>query len=129
MFKYVAVICALVACTVAKPGLLLQTPLAAPAAIIAAPAPPLLTASSSQVVARNYNGIGVAPVIASAPLIRAVAPVAVPLAAPLVAKYAAYPLAAPIAAPLTSPVFARYAAAPLAAPLTYNAPLQHLHHF
>ncbi|EDW49779.1 GM19525 [Drosophila sechellia] len=67
---------------------------------------PVVTATSSQVIARNYKGITAAP---------AIAPVGAPLAAPVVAKYAAAPLAAP--------VVAKYAAAPLAAPLAYSSPL------
>ncbi|XP_026848581.1 cuticle protein 16.5-like [Drosophila persimilis] len=107
MFKFAAVILAVLACASAKPGFL-SAPLAytAPAAIVAAPGP-VVTATSSQVFARNYNGIAAAPVIA---------PVAAPLAAPVIAKYAAAPLAAP--------VIAKYAAAPLATPLAYHsAPL------
>ncbi|XP_033243221.1 cuticle protein 16.5-like [Drosophila miranda] len=100
MFKFAAVILAILACASAKPGFL-SAPLAytAPAAIVAAPAP-VVTATSSQVFARNYNGIAAAPVIA---------PVAAPLAAPVFAKYAAAPLANPLA----------YRSVPLA----YSAPL------
>ncbi|XP_034480918.1 uncharacterized protein LOC117786680 [Drosophila innubila] len=90
MFKFAAVIFAIIACVAAKPGLLLGQTLAysapvvaAPAAVVAAPAP-YVTATSSQVIARNYNGIASAPVIA-------------PVAAPVIAKYAAAPLAAPLA--------------------------------
>ncbi|KAI8041647.1 hypothetical protein M5D96_005912 [Drosophila gunungcola] len=70
------------------------------AAVVAAPAP-VVTATSSQVIARNFNGIAAAPVIA-------------PVAAPVVAKYAAAPLA------YTSPL--AYSS-PLAytSPLAYNA--------
>ncbi|XP_022231379.2 uncharacterized protein LOC111080208 [Drosophila obscura] len=100
MFKFAAVIFAILACASAKPGFL-SAPLAytAPAAFVAAPAP-VVTATSSQVFARNYNGIAAAPVIA---------PVAAPLAAPVIAKYAAAPLAAPLA----------YHSSPLA----YSSPL------
>ncbi|KAH8373384.1 hypothetical protein KR009_005023, partial [Drosophila setifemur] len=84
------VILALVAVAAAKPGLL-GAPLAytaplgytVPAAVVAAPAP-VVTATSSQVIARNYNGIAAAPVIA---------PVAARLSAPL--TYSA-PLAYPL---------------------------------
>lgn len=56
-----------------------------------APAPAVVTATSSQVIARNYNGIAAPLVAASAP-VPAVAPVA-PFAAPYFAAspYAAYP--------------------------------------
>ncbi|XP_032575819.1 cuticle protein 67 [Drosophila sechellia] len=114
MFKYAVVVLVLVACAAAKPGLLgaplaYTAPLAysAPAGVVAAPAP-VVTATSSQVIARNYNGIAAAPVIA-------------PVAAPVVAKYAAAPLAyaSPLAysAPLayTSPL--AYKALPVAAPV------------
>ncbi|EDX11071.1 GD14804 [Drosophila simulans] len=111
MFKYAVVVLALVACAAAKPGLLgaplaYTAPLAysAPAAVVAAPAP-VVAATSSQVIARNFNGIAAAPVIA---------PVAAPLAAPVVAKYAAAPLAAPLAysSPLAYSAPLSYAAAP-----------------
>ncbi|XP_030570099.1 cuticle protein 16.5-like [Drosophila novamexicana] len=113
MFKYLQtiVILAIIACASAKPGLLLGEQLAysapivaaAPAAVVAAPAP-YVTATSSQVFARNYNGIATAPVVAAAPV-----------AAPVVAKY--------VSAPLAAPVIAKYAAAPLAAPFAYSSPL------
>ncbi|XP_011181101.2 cuticle protein 16.5-like [Zeugodacus cucurbitae] len=92
MFKYAVVLFALIACAAAKPHILSAAPLAYAA--------PVVTATSSQVIARNYNGIAAAPIIAAAPV-----------AAPVVARYAA---AAPLAAPLVS---AHYAAAPLAAPV------------
>ncbi|XP_037933214.1 cuticle protein 16.5-like [Teleopsis dalmanni] len=113
MFKFVVVIFAVIACVAAKPGLL-SAPLAytVPAAVVAAPAP-FVTATSSQVVARNFNGIAAAPIVAAAPVVKAVAPVAAPLA------YAS-PLA--YSAPLAR---AAYAAAPLtySSPLAYSAPL------
>nr|XP_036219610.1 calphotin-like [Bactrocera oleae] len=105
--KQAVVLFALIACAAAKSGLLTAAPLAytAPAGVVAA-AVPVVTATSSQVIARNYNGIAAAPIIAAAPV-----------AAPLVAHYAA---AAPLPAPLGgAPLVARYAAAPLAAPLLW----------
>ncbi|KAI8041648.1 hypothetical protein M5D96_005913 [Drosophila gunungcola] len=118
MFKSAVVILAIVACVAAKPGLLgaplaYTSPLAYtaplayshPAAVVAAPAP-VVTATSSQVIARNFNGIAAAPVIA---------PVAAPVVAPVIAKYAVAPVAAP--------VIAKYAATPLAAPLAYTSSL------
>ncbi|XP_013108900.2 cuticle protein 70, isoforms A and B-like [Stomoxys calcitrans] len=99
MFKFAFVIFAVIACAAAKPGLI-GAPLAytAPAAVVAAAPAPFVTATSSQVIARNYNGIATAPVVA-------------PVAAPLVAKTIAAPVAA-YTAPLT-----------YNAPLAYSAPL------
>ncbi|KAH8274576.1 hypothetical protein KR044_013090, partial [Drosophila immigrans] len=104
-YPQTVVIFAVIACAAAKPGVLLgqQVAYAAPAAVVAAPAP-YVTATSSQVFARNFNGIATAPVIA-------------PVAAPVVAKYAAAPLAysAPLTAPLaySSPLAYSAAAAPV----------------
>ncbi|XP_065359708.1 cuticle protein 38-like isoform X2 [Calliphora vicina] len=98
MFKFAVVIFAVIACAAAKPGFL-GAPLAyaAPAAVVAAPAG-VVTATSSQVIERNYNGIATAPIVAN---------VATPVAAPVVAKYAAaYSHPSAYSAPLT------YAAAP-----------------
>ncbi|XP_065211738.1 calphotin-like isoform X2 [Planococcus citri] len=53
------------------------------------PAPAVVTATSSQVIARNYNGIAAAAPFVAAP---AIAPVAAPVVA---APYAAYPAYAP----------------------------------
>lgn len=107
----VVVIFAVIACAAAKPGLI-GAPLAytAPAAVVAAPAP-IVTATSSQVVARNYNGIATAPVVA-------------PVATPIVAKTFAAPYTTQVAAAYSAPVFAKYAA-PLSytSPLAYTAPL------
>lgn len=119
------VVCALVACVAAKPGLL-HSPLVAPAAVIAAPASAVVTATSSQVVARNFNGIAAAPIITAAPV--PVAPLAAPafvhpVAAPVIAKYSAVPVAAPLTAPLTAPLIPKFAVPHLATPLAYRAPL------
>ncbi|XP_055842210.1 cuticle protein 38-like isoform X1 [Episyrphus balteatus] len=109
MFKYTVVIFAVIACAVAKPAPgLLAAPLAYSAPLVAA-APGVVTATSSQVIARNYNGIATAPVFA--------APVAKYVAAPVAAPLAAAPL--PLAA---APLAAKYVASPYAAPLAYSAP-------
>ena len=107
------VLFALVACVAAKPGLL-HAPLAytAPAAVLAAPAP-IVTATSSQVIARNYNGIASAPIVA--PVTKVVAPVAAPVAAAYTAPVAAA-YAAPVAAATTFSSHLAYSA-----PLTYAA--------
>lgn len=71
----------------------------APAAVVAAPAP-VVTATSSQFIARNHNGIATAPVVA-------------PVAAPVFAKTVAAPLTytAPLAYSASLPL--SYAAAPV----------------
>ncbi|XP_037815400.1 uncharacterized protein LOC119606090 [Lucilia sericata] len=99
MFKFAFVIFALIACAAAKPGLLTAAPLAYTAPVVAAPAG-VVTATSSQYIARNHNGIATAPVVA-------------PVAAPVVAKTVAY--TAPVAAPLayTASLPLSYAAAPV----------------
>uniref|UniRef100_A0A1I8MPZ5 Cuticle protein n=1 Tax=Musca domestica TaxID=7370 RepID=A0A1I8MPZ5_MUSDO len=103
MFKFAVVVFAVIACAAAKPGLI-GAPLAytAPAAVVAAAPAPVVTATSSQYVARNYNGIATAPVVA-------------PVATPVVAKT--------VAAPLVAKTFAAPVAAAYAAPLAYSAPL------
>uniref|UniRef100_A0A1I8Q7M6 Cuticle protein 16.5-like n=1 Tax=Stomoxys calcitrans TaxID=35570 RepID=A0A1I8Q7M6_STOCA len=128
MFKFAVVILAVIASASAKPGLI-SAPLAytAPAAVVAAAPAPFVTATSSQVFARNYNGIATAPVVApvarvAAPVVaRAVAPVATAFAAPVVAKTFAAPVAATYAA---APVVAKYATPfAYAAPFAYSSPL------
>ncbi|XP_068148957.1 cyclin-dependent kinase inhibitor 1C-like [Drosophila tropicalis] len=118
MFKFAVLILAVAGCAMAKPGILAPVaPLAytAPAALVAAPAP-VVTATSSQVFARNYNGIATAPVIAPAPVIAKYA-VPAPIAAPLAAPLAAAPLAV-----AGSPILAKYASP---AALAYSAPLSY----
>ncbi|XP_055913494.1 cuticle protein 16.5-like [Eupeodes corollae] len=105
MFKFTVVIFAVIACAAAKPGFV--APLAYSAPLVAA-APGVVTATSNQVIARNYNGIASAPIYAAAP-----APV---VAAPAIAKYVA-------ATPLAAPLAAQYVASPFASSLRYSAPL------
>ncbi|XP_058123749.1 vitelline membrane protein Vm26Ab-like [Anopheles ziemanni] len=86
------------------------------AAVVAAPA--VVTAQSSQVIARNYNGVAPAVVSAAytAPVAAAyTAPVAAAYTAPVAAAYTAY--SAPFGAAYTAPVAAAYSA-PLAAAYT-----------
>ncbi|KAL5292121.1 hypothetical protein ACFFRR_011123 [Megaselia abdita] len=115
MFKITLAIFAVIACAAAKPGLV--APLAYSAPVVAAPG--VVTATSSQFVARNHNGI-VAPIVApshfayTAPLVHS---------APLVAHTPIAKVAAPLAysAPVaySSPlVHSRFSS-----PLTYSAPL------
>lgn len=96
----------------ARPGFL-GAPVAYSAPLLAAAPAPYVAAHSSQVVARNYNGIAAAPVFAhAAPVVAHASPVIAARAAPL-----AY----------SAPLHAAYAAAPLAysAPLAYAAPGHH----
>ncbi|XP_037815385.1 cuticle protein 16.5-like [Lucilia sericata] len=106
MFKFAVVIFAVIACAAAKPGLVAPLAYTAPAAVVAGPAG-VVTATSSQYIARNHNGIATAPVVA-------------PVAAPVVAKSVAY--TAPVAAAYTAPVVAKYAAA-YSHPLAYSSPV------
>lgn len=92
---------------------------AAPGALLAgytAPvvAPSVVTAHSSQVIARNYNGLA-APLVAAAPVAVAAPLHAAPVA--VAAHYKAAPLA--VAAPLAAHVAAPYAAAPYYASPAY----------
>lgn len=98
---------AAISCASAKPGLL---PVAYSAPLVAAPA--VVTAQSSQVFARNYNGIAAAPIIAApAPIAAYTSYAAAPVAA--YTSYAAAPLAysaysaypAPIATSLKYTIF------------------------
>lgn len=109
----------------AKPGVLAAPFVAAPAAYV--------TATSSQVIARNYNGLAApvvaapyvaAPAVAAAPYVAAPAVAAAPyVASPYVAapaRYAAYaaaPAVAPAYAPYYNPYAAAYAAPYAAAPV------------
>ncbi|XP_061387507.1 uncharacterized protein LOC133322537 [Musca vetustissima] len=81
MFKFAVVIFAIIACAAAKPGLVTPLAYTAPAAVVAAAPAPVVTATSSQFVARNHNGIVSAPIVA-------------PVATPVVAKTVAAPLVA-----------------------------------
>jgi len=87
------VLCALVASSVAEP----KPAFLAAAPVVAAPAG-VVTATSSQYVARNFNGVAAAPVVAAAytaPVAAAyTAPVAAAYTAPVAAAYSAYPYAA-----------------------------------
>lgn len=90
VFK-IAIVLAL-ACTVsAKPQFIYSAPVAAAA--------PVVTATSSQYIARNYNGIAAAPVVAAA----YTAPVAT---AAYTAPVAAAAYTAPVAAAYTAPAAA-----------------------
>lgn len=76
-----------IACASAKPSVFAPAALAYTSPLIAAAPLPYVAASSSQVVARNYNGVAVA-----APFFAAPAPLIASAAAPaLVSPYAAYP--------------------------------------
>ncbi|XP_055315044.1 calphotin-like [Sitodiplosis mosellana] len=97
MNKFVAVVVLMViACAQSKPSILPIAPVApiAYSAPLVAPAPlPFVTATSSQVVSRNYNAAYVAP-----PVIAAASPYFAAPAAPLTypSPYVAAPLASPI---------------------------------
>ena len=92
LFQIVFIAFVLLGCAYAAPKPKADAFIAA-APLVAAPA--VVTASSSQVIARNYNGL------AAAPLVAAPAAVAAPLAAapvfatPYAASYAAYPAYSP----------------------------------
>ncbi|XP_035772621.1 vitelline membrane protein Vm26Ab-like [Anopheles albimanus] len=97
--KVICFVAIAVACAAGKP---------LTAAVVAAPA--VVTAQSSQVIARNYNGIAAAY---TAPIAAAyTAPIAAAYTAPVAAAYTA-----PVAAAYTAPVAAAYSA-PLAAAYT-----------
>ncbi|XP_031618400.1 uncharacterized protein LOC116337726 [Contarinia nasturtii] len=93
MNKFISIVILMViACASAKPSLVGVAPIAYNAPLIApVPAPlPFVTATSSQVVSRNYNAAYVAsPVIAASPYIASPLAYSTPYAA----------------APFTSPVF------------------------
>ncbi|XP_059612744.1 cuticle protein 16.5-like [Phlebotomus argentipes] len=89
MFKLIAVLLFTVALVSAKPQFL--APVAYSAPLVAGPG--VVTATSSQVVARNYNGVAAPLVAASAPLVAA--PAALPYSAyPAYSAYSAYPYTA-----------------------------------
>ncbi|BFF99749.1 vitelline membrane protein Vm26Ab [Drosophila madeirensis] len=104
MFKLSAlvVLVAAIACSMAeaKPGVVVGAA-AVPAGVV--------TATSSQYVARNFNGVAAAPIVA---------PVAAAYTAPVAAAYTS-PVAAaytsPVAAAYTAPVAAAYSAYPYSA--------------
>uniref|UniRef100_T1GKP7 Ion transport domain-containing protein n=1 Tax=Megaselia scalaris TaxID=36166 RepID=T1GKP7_MEGSC len=114
--NYLSHLCCL-ACAAAKPGLI--APLAYTAPVAAAPG--VVTATSSQFVARTHNGI-VAPVVA---------PVAAKIIAPAPLAYTAPIVKAPLAysAPIVASAPIIKAAAPLAytSPVAYSSPLVHSH--
>ncbi|XP_060870446.1 uncharacterized protein LOC132944910 [Metopolophium dirhodum] len=76
MSLFALVACCLVTMSVTAPSGLVPAPLVA-APVVAAPVQPVVTAYSSQYVARNYNGIAVAPAVVPSAAI-----VAYPAAAP-----------------------------------------------
>ncbi|XP_049818902.1 cuticle protein 38-like [Aethina tumida] len=133
MFKLIFVLSALACAAYAepKPGVLAAAPLAVAPAV----APGVVTAQSSQVVARNFNALvapapivaAPAPVIAAraplvaapapllaarAPLVSAPAPLLAAKAPLLSAPYAAYRFSAPLVT-AGLPAVATYKAAPL----------------
>ncbi|GAB0100751.1 hypothetical protein DMENIID0001_168370 [Sergentomyia squamirostris] len=89
MFKMIAVLLICVAVASTKPQFPVAytaaaaAPLAYSAPLVAGPG--VVTATSSQVVARNYNGIA-APIVAAAPYVAAPA-----AALPYTAAYSSYP--------------------------------------
>lgn len=88
--------------------------------MVAYSAPGVVTSQSSQYIARNYNGVAAAPIVATAYTAPAVAaaPVAAAYSTPVAAAYTA-----PIAAGYTAPVAAAYSApvASYASYYPYNA--------
>ena len=102
---------AVIACAAAKPGLV--APLAYTAPVVAAPG--VVTATSSQFIARNHHGI-VAPVVAPVAA-KIVAPAPLIYTAPIVKAAAPLAYTAPVA--YSSPLVHSH----LASPLTYSAPL------
>ncbi|XP_055623298.1 uncharacterized protein LOC129766723 [Toxorhynchites rutilus septentrionalis] len=96
-----------ISCVCAKPGL---APLAYSAPLVTAAGPAFVTAQSSQVVARNYNGIAPLAYTAAAPLAY---PLGARVAAPL--AYTATGLAAPAPLAYTASPYAPYVTSPLAA--------------
>ncbi|XP_053696165.1 vitelline membrane protein Vm26Ab-like [Sabethes cyaneus] len=103
--KVIVLVAVAIACVNGKPLV---------AAPLVAAAPAVVTAQSSQYVARNYNGIAAAY---TAPVAAAyTAPVAAAYTAPVAAAYTA-----PFAAAYTAPVAAAYTASPYAAAYTTYA--------
>ncbi|XP_055842216.1 uncharacterized protein LOC129909206 [Episyrphus balteatus] len=123
MFKITIIaLFAILASASAKPGVI--APLAYSAPLIAGPG--IVTATSNQVIARNYNGIAAAPLLAAAPI---AAPLlaSAPIAAPLTAAPFGFPSAA-YSAPLRYAAAYNYATAPFAplGSLSYAAPAQYI---
>ena len=113
---------ALIACIAAKPGLL------GAGLAYSIPSAPLITASSHQVVARTYNGLAHAPLVAVPKVVSplAVAPVTRFAHTYATAPYYAAPLgySAPYAAKyIASPYPTKYVAAPYVG--SYPAPLHY----
>ncbi|XP_028897897.1 cuticle protein 16.5 isoform X2 [Zeugodacus cucurbitae] len=106
-FAFVLLVLAAVAHAEPKPSVFAYTAPVVAAAPSAAVAPGVVTAQSSQYIARNYNGVAAAPVVAAAYTAPAVA------AAPVAAAYSA-----PVAAAYSAPVAAAYSA-PVAAYSSY----------
>ena len=114
MFKSLVLVLAVICSVSAKPAVVAYS--SAPL-VAAAPAGGVVTATSSQYIARNYNGLAAAPLVAaaySAPAAAYPAPIAAAYTAPVAA-----PVAAPLAAAYTAPVAAPLAAAAYTAPAYY----------
>ncbi|XP_055379885.1 cuticle protein 16.5-like [Condylostylus longicornis] len=77
MFKYIIVICAVIAFTYARPSVFAAPAVALHAAPVAVAAAPVVTATSSQYQVRNHNHVlATAPIVAAAPAAVVAAPVA-----------------------------------------------------
>ncbi|XP_062705055.1 cuticle protein 21-like [Aedes albopictus] len=114
--KLICIAVLAISCVCAKPGVVAPVAYSAQLAY-AAPAPAFVTAQSSQVIARNYNGV--APLAYTAPI---AAPLGYAASAPLAYSAAAAPLAytAPVAK-VATPVAYSAPALAAAVPLAYTA--------